>query len=107
VRAFDAGRERDRLACVEHPPPFRCAQAGPTRDHDQHLLLGRVPVVRANGLPGIELIQARAELRAAGLPPELGATVRESRLLLVLVEGGLEDVRVGHRASPGGSSPSQ
>ena len=107
VRALDPGRERDHLAGLQLAPPFGCAQAGPARDHDQHLLLGRVPVVRADRLPGIELIEARAEVRAAGLPPEPGAAVREPRLLLVSSKAGWKRFGPVIAASPGGSSPSQ
>jgi hypothetical protein len=65
-----------------------------------------MPVVRANRLPGVELIEACAEVLAAGLPPQPRAAVREPRLLVDVVEGGLEQVWDRHRVS-GGCSPSQ
>jgi hypothetical protein len=82
------------------------SQAGSAGDHDQQLLLSRVPVKRANRVSGVELIEARTEVLAAGLAPKAGAAVREPRLLFVIVEGGLEEVRRAHCPSPG-SSPSQ
>jgi hypothetical protein len=93
-----ADREGDYLALGELAPAVAGAEAGRPGDHQEHLLVGEVDVVGADGLTGRELVERSAEVLAAGLHSDPGLAEAESRSLFPVVEPGLEDVR--HRQRP-------
>jgi hypothetical protein len=85
--------ERDDLPLLEFAPATDHAQARPAReDHDQ-LLLTQMVVVRIRRLPWWDLPQAETKPFSADLAAEACAAALEARVVAVLIELGIAEVR--------------
>jgi hypothetical protein len=90
--------EADRLALVEHPLAVRRAQGRPPAQHDHHLLVGVVEVVRVGRLSRRQLPEADPDRLAAELVADPGALGAEAGRAVAELEVRFFDVR--HAAQP-------
>src|SRR3954469_10344051 len=91
-----ADRERHDVARRQIAPALGRADRRLPGEHDQHLLLAALPVVRAHRLPGRQAVDARAEpLSARPCTHAITGGAEALRVLVVALQLGPEHVRHG------------